>query len=155
MICSEKLSVGLIIFSIPRYIFLNCFAIQFQSCVPIMEDLSKAAMRTRHWKQLVRATGGAINVSSDGLTKMTLGRFMDLGLQNHADEVRGVIQRAAKEEGIEKALKTYEEVWLSKMFELVKHARLSTMSVNTGPTHEVRNVVLDGLNMGIQDLALF
>ena len=102
-----------------------------------MEDLSKAAMRTRHWKQLVRATGGAVNVSSDGLTKMTLGRFIDLGLQNHAGEVNGVIQRAAKEEGIEKALKTYEEVWLSKMFELVKHTRLSTMSVSSTLTHEV------------------
>ena len=105
-----------------------------------MEDLSKAAMRTRHWKQLVRATGGAVNVSSDGLTKMTLGQFLDLGLQNHADEVRGVIQRAAKEEGIEKALKTYEEVWLSKMFELVKHTRLSIMST-TVSTHDVSKSV--------------
>eukprot|EP00795_Rhopilema_esculentum_P016198 gene16198-7569_t len=109
---------------------------RMQSCVPIMEDLSKAAMRTRHWKQLVRATGGAVNISSDGLTKMTLGQFIGLGLQNHADEVRGVIQRAAKDVGIEKALKTYEEVWLSKMFELVKHTRLSTGFSNIMPTHD-------------------
>lgn len=102
-----------------------------------MEELGKAAMRTRHWKQLVRATGGAVNVSSDGLTKMTLGSFMKLGLQNHAEEVRGVIHRAAKDVGIEKALKTYEEVWLSKMFELVKHTRLSTMSFNTAPAYDV------------------
>lgn len=108
-----------------------------------MEDLSKAAMRTRHWKQLVRATGGAVNVSSDGLTKMTLGRFIDLGLQSHAEEVNGVIQRAAKEEGIEKALKTYEEVWLSKMFELVKHTRLSTISVSTTQMHEVNITIND------------
>ena len=109
-----------------------------------MEDLSKAAMRTRHWKQLVRATGGAVNISSDGLTKMTLGQFIGLGLQNHADEVRGVIQRAAKDVGIEKALKTYEEVWLSKMFELVKHTRLSNGFSNIVPTHDVSTQYLIG-----------
>ena len=103
-----------------------------------MEDLNKAAMRTRHWKQLVRATGGAVNISSDDLTKMSLGQFIDLGLQNHADEVHGVIQRAAKDVGIEKTLKTYEEVWLSKTFELVKHTRLSTTSTNA-QTYDVSN----------------
>ncbi len=102
-----------------------------------MEDLSKAAMRTRHWKQLVRATGGAVNISSGGLTKMTLGQFLALGLQNHADEVRGVIQRSSKDVGIEKTLKTYEEVWLSKTFELAKHTRLSNQSVNVVPTLDV------------------
>eukprot|EP00794_Sanderia_malayensis_P011161 gene11161-12333_t len=106
------------------------------SCIPIMEDLSKAAMRTRHWKQLVRATGGAVNISSLGLTKMTLGQFLQLGLQNHADEVRGVIQRSAKDVGIEKTLKLYEEVWLSKTFELSKHSRLSRLTVNSMPTQE-------------------
>ena len=102
-----------------------------------MRDLSKASMRTRHWKQLVRATGGAVNVSSDGLTKITLGQFLDLGLQNHAEEVRGVIQRSSKDVGIEKTLKTYEEVWLSKNFELIAHTRLISMTAGGAPTVDV------------------
>ena len=101
-----------------------------------MEDLGKAAMRTRHWKQLVRATGGAVNISNEGLTRMTLGQFLELGLQYHADEVRKVVQRATKDVGIEKTLKTYEEIWLSKTFDLAKHTRLCNPNTDPG-IHEV------------------
>ena len=38
-------------------------------------------MRTRHWKQLVRVTGGAIQIDNDTLKRMTLGELLSLGLQ--------------------------------------------------------------------------
>ncbi len=41
-------------------------------------------MRTRHWKQLVRVTGGAVQVDSDTLKRMTLGELLALGLQSKA-----------------------------------------------------------------------
>ena len=53
-----------------------------QACLPLIEDLSNAAMRTRHWKQLVRVTGGAVTVDNDTLKKMTLGELLSLGLQS-------------------------------------------------------------------------
>lgn len=37
-------------------------------------------MRPRHWKQLVRVTGGAVQISNEGLTRMTLGQLLELGL---------------------------------------------------------------------------
>ena len=53
-----------------------------QDCLPLIDDLSNSAMRTRHWKQLVRVTGGAIQVDNETLKKMTLGELLSLGLQS-------------------------------------------------------------------------
>ena len=43
---------------------------------------------------------------------------------DHVDEVRAIVQRAVKDVTIESALKTYEEIWLSKIFELRPHVRV-------------------------------
>ena len=53
-----------------------------QACLPIIDDLSRSAMRPRHWKQLVRVTGGAVQISNEGLTRMTLGQLLELGLHS-------------------------------------------------------------------------
>ncbi|KAK2190792.1 hypothetical protein NP493_68g02022 [Ridgeia piscesae] len=87
-------------------------------------------MRTRHWKQLVRVTGGAVQIDNETLKKMTLGELLSLGLQQHVDDVRAIVQRAIKDLSIEQSLKTYEEVWLSKKFELCDHARNKAMAQN-------------------------
>ena len=39
------------------------------------------------------------------------------------DDVRGIVQRAVKDLSIEQSLKTYEEVWLSKIFQFHIHIR--------------------------------
>ena len=41
-------------------------------------------------------------------------------------QVREIVKKSAKDVCIENTLKTYEEVWLSKMFELTVHSRLAT-----------------------------
>jgi hypothetical protein len=53
---------------------------------------------------------------------------------DHTDEVRTIIQKATKDVAIESSLKTYEEVWLSKVFELkrYKKARVSSAAIVTG-----------------------
>lgn len=110
--------------------------LNIQACLPIIDDLSRSAMRPRHWKQLLRLTGGAVQISNEGLTRMTLGQLLDLGLHNHAEEVRAIIQRAAKDVAIESSLKTYEEVWLSKIFELKAHVRMKGPSSATAATQD-------------------
>ncbi|CAH1797693.1 unnamed protein product [Owenia fusiformis] len=95
-----------------------------QACLPLIDDLSNPAMRTRHWKQLVRVTGGALQIDNDTLKRMTLGELLSLGLQKHVDDVRAIVQRAVKDLSIEQSLKTYEEVWLSKIFDLRSHVRV-------------------------------
>lgn len=53
--------------------------VTIQSCLPLIEDLANPAMRTRHWKQLVRVTGGVVQVDNDALKRMTLGELLALG----------------------------------------------------------------------------
>lgn len=54
----------------------------FQACLPLIDDLSNPAMRTRHWKKLVQVTKGGINIDTDSLKRMTLGELLGLGLQS-------------------------------------------------------------------------
>ena len=56
---------------------------------------------------------------------------------DHADEVRAIIQKAAKDVAIESSLKTYEEVWLSKIFELRAHTRMKGPSSAAAATQDV------------------
>ncbi|KAK6172547.1 hypothetical protein SNE40_016179 [Patella caerulea] len=111
------------VFTWDVYMGLHESITTIQSCLPLIDDLSNPAMRTRHWKQLVRVTGGALTIDNDMLKRMTLGELLSLGLQKHVDDVRAIVQRAAKDLTIEQSLKTYEEVWLSKVFELRSHIR--------------------------------
>ena len=54
----------------------------FKICLPLLDDLSHVAMRTRHWKQLVRVTGAVLTVDSDTVKNMTLGELLNIGLQS-------------------------------------------------------------------------
>ncbi|KAI0240665.1 Dynein heavy chain 9, axonemal [Lamellibrachia satsuma] len=111
------------VFTWDVYMGIHAAVTDIQSYLPLIDDLSNPAMRTRHWKQLVRVTGGAVQIDNETLKKMTLGELLSLGLQQHVDDVRAIVQRAIKDLSIEQSLKTYEEVWLSKKFELCEHAR--------------------------------
>ncbi|XP_069470025.1 uncharacterized protein [Ambystoma mexicanum] len=95
-----------------------------QLTLPLIEDLSNPAMRTRHWKQLVRQTGGVLRVTAESLRSMTLGDLLALGLQRHTGHVKSIVQRAVRDVTIESALKNCEEVWLSKIFDLRPHCRV-------------------------------
>lgn len=68
------------------------------------------------------------------------------------DDVRAIVQRAVKDLAIENALKTYEEVWLGKVFEMRPHVRNKVSSsadvtqvsstyraCNVGPDHGIVN----------------
>ena len=52
----------------------------------------------------------------------------------HVDEVRTIVQKAVKDLSIEQTIKTYEEIWLSKTFqlELFSYQR----SIERGAEHE-------------------
>lgn len=63
-------------------------------------------------------------------------------IAEHVDDVRAIVQRAIKDLSIEQSLKTYEEVWLSKKFELCEHARNKAIVQNmTRQEQEEANMV--------------
>lgn len=49
-------------------------------CLPIIEEIANPAMRTRHWKQLVRVSGGTALVDNETLKMLTFGQLLDLNL---------------------------------------------------------------------------
>lgn len=55
------------------------------------------------------------------------------------DDVRAQVQRAVKDLSIEQSLKTYDEVWLSKIFELRPHTRIRT-EIDVAPTNQVHGM---------------
>ncbi|XP_075119220.1 uncharacterized protein LOC142194092 [Leptodactylus fuscus] len=92
--------------------------------LPLIEDLSNPAMRTRHWNQLVRQTGGMLHVTADSLEAMTLGDLLAMDLQKHTEEVRMTVQKAIRDVSVERSLKNCEEVWLSRIFDVSPHCRV-------------------------------
>ena len=58
----------------------------------------------------------------------------------HVDDVRAQVQRAVKDLSIEQSLKTYDEVWLSKIFELRPHTRIRTEIDVVAPTNQVHGM---------------
>ncbi|XP_041092529.1 dynein beta chain, flagellar outer arm-like [Polyodon spathula] len=107
-----------------------------QLTLPLIEDLLNPAMRTRHWKQLVRLTGGQLYITPENIRRMTLADLITLGLQRHADNVKTIVDRAVKDVTIESGLKTCEEVWLSRIFDMHPHCRVTSATgrEEVGPT---------------------
>ena len=55
-----------------------------------MGDLVKAALRTRHLKQLSRATKGGVTLTNEMLSRMNLKQFIALGLQHNTELVASI-----------------------------------------------------------------
>ena len=54
--------------------------VNIKNCLPIIEEIANPAMRTRHWKQLVRVSGGTALVDNETLKMLTFGQLLDLNL---------------------------------------------------------------------------
>nr|XP_030717250.1 dynein heavy chain 9, axonemal isoform X1 [Globicephala melas] len=79
--------------------------------------LQNPAMRARHWRQLMQATG--VTFTMDEGT--TLAHLLQLQLHHFEDEVRGVVDRAVKEMGMEKVLKELQTTWVCMEFQFEPH----------------------------------
>ncbi|XP_059853389.1 dynein axonemal heavy chain 9 [Delphinus delphis] len=79
--------------------------------------LQNPAMRARHWRQLMQATG--VTFTMDEGT--TLAHLLQLQLHHFEDEVRGIVDRAVKEMGMEKVLKELQTTWVRMEFQFEPH----------------------------------
>jgi dynein heavy chain len=48
--------------------------------LPIIEEIANPAMRTRHWKQLVRISGSNSLVDNETLKTLTFGQLLELNI---------------------------------------------------------------------------
>ncbi|XP_036884188.1 dynein heavy chain 9, axonemal isoform X2 [Sturnira hondurensis] len=82
-------------------------------------ELQNPAIRERHWRQLVQAMGVSF-VMDEGTT---LAHLLQLQLHCFEDEVRGIVDQAVKEMGMEKILKELQATWASMEFQYEPHPR--------------------------------
>lgn len=68
--------------------------------------------------------------------------ILSAGFTEHVDDVRAIVQRAVKDLSIEQSLKTYEEVWLSKIFQFQIHIRSKNVELAGDVTVHVRYTVI-------------
>jgi len=85
--------------------------------------LQSPAIRDRHWQQVMNTTGVRIDMSD----KTTLSDLLALQLHNFEDAVAGIVDRANKEQGMEKMLVQLDETWLKMFFEYTPHANGTPM----------------------------
>lgn len=82
-------------------------------------ELQNPAIRERHWSQLMQATGVRFTMNED----TTLADLLKLNLHNFEDEVRGIVDKAVKEMGMEKVLKELDTTWSGMNFQYEPHPR--------------------------------
>ncbi|XP_032945882.1 dynein axonemal heavy chain 9 [Rhinolophus ferrumequinum] len=82
-------------------------------------ELQNPAIRDRHWRQLMQATGVSFTMGKD----TTLAHLLQLQLHHFEDEVRGIVDRAVKEMGMEKILKELQTTWAGMEFQYEPHPR--------------------------------
>ncbi|DBB00313.1 TPA: Dynein beta chain, flagellar outer arm [Trebouxia sp. C0004] len=116
--------------------------------LPLVSDLHHPAMRERHWKQLMKATGKNFIMDS----KFNLGNLLELGLHNYVDACSEIVDRAQKELIIEKALKKIDETWslLSLTFSPYQDTDNVQMTVEDSITEalETDNLALQTMSGG-------
>ncbi|XP_054026357.1 dynein axonemal heavy chain 17 [Dryobates pubescens] len=88
-----------------------------------VNELQNPAIRDRHWRELMQATQVKFTMSKD----TTLGDLLQLNLHKFEDEVRGIVDKAVKESGMEKVLSALDTTWSTMEFEHEPHARTGIM----------------------------
>eukprot|EP00058_Branchiostoma_floridae_P010281 XP_002595769.1 hypothetical protein BRAFLDRAFT_200305 [Branchiostoma floridae] len=85
-------------------------------------ELQNPAIRDRHWQELMIAT--KVKFVMDESTK--LDDLLALNLHNFEDEVKGIVDKAVKEMGMEKVLKEMDVTWAAMEFTYEPHTRTKT-----------------------------
>ncbi|XP_004857611.1 dynein heavy chain 9, axonemal isoform X1 [Heterocephalus glaber] len=82
-------------------------------------ELQNPAIRERHWRQLMQATGVSFTMDKD----TTLAHLLQLQLHLFEDEVRGIVDKAVKEMEMEKVLRELQSTWAGMEFQYEPHLR--------------------------------
>ncbi|XP_021069297.1 dynein heavy chain 17, axonemal isoform X2 [Mus pahari] len=112
-----------------------------------VSELQNPAIRDRHWQQLMQATQVKFEMSED----TTLADLLQLNLHKYEDEVRNIVDKAVKESGMEKVLKTLDITWTTMEFEHELHPRTGTMMLKSD---EVLVETLEDNQVQLQNLMM-
>ena len=93
----------------------------------VVGELQNPAIRDRHWQQLMQATKVHFIMSD----RTNLADLLSLNLHNFEDEVRNIVDKAAKELNMEKVLKELDATWSTMEFEHEEHARTGLLMLKS------------------------
>lgn len=89
------------------------------AALPVIGDLRGECMRRRHWDAIKELTGADFDPAN--IPSLTFSKTLELKLHEFVDEVGEIVDKAQKEEKIEKNLTTLEATWSSLEFEFTQH----------------------------------
>uniref|UniRef100_A0A8C9NDF6 Dynein axonemal heavy chain 17 n=1 Tax=Serinus canaria TaxID=9135 RepID=A0A8C9NDF6_SERCA len=82
-----------------------------------VSELQNPAIRDRHWQELVQTVEFTMSENT------TLADLLQLNLHKFEEEVRGIVDKATKEAGMEKVLNALDTTWAAMEFEYEPHGR--------------------------------
>ncbi|XP_056267415.1 dynein axonemal heavy chain 1 [Pseudoliparis swirei] len=94
----------------------------FQPSIQLIQGLANPAMKSRHWEML----SDRIQMKVRPSDKLTLSHCLELGLQNHVEEITHVAEVAGKEYAIEQALEKMEQEWSAIDFDVLPYKDTGT-----------------------------
>ncbi|XP_066527086.1 dynein axonemal heavy chain 1 [Hoplias malabaricus] len=94
----------------------------FRPYIPLIQGLRNPGMRSRHWTLLSER----IHMTVQPKANLTFSRCLELGLQQHVDEIAQVAEVAGKEYAIEQALDKMQHEWSSVVFEVLPYKETGT-----------------------------
>ncbi|CAF4988307.1 unnamed protein product, partial [Rotaria sp. Silwood1] len=83
------------------------------------------AIRSRHWEELMKETGVQIHMTNE----TSLQDLLVLNLHKYEEEVKNIVDKADKEQGMEKILHDLENTWSNMNFHIEKHPRTNVTLV--------------------------
>ncbi|NWV39884.1 DYH17 protein, partial [Grantiella picta] len=105
--------------SCDAYIALDSNMKNMMTSLRAVSELQNPAIRDRHWQELVQTTKVEFTMSED----TTLADLLHLNLHEFEEEVRGIVDKASKEGGMEKVLNALDTTWDTMEFEYEPHSR--------------------------------
>ncbi|XP_062234716.1 dynein axonemal heavy chain 9-like [Platichthys flesus] len=90
-------------------------------------ELQNPAIRAHHWDQLMAATGVSFTMDED----TTLADLLSLNLHCFEEDVRGIVDKAVKEMGMEKVLAELNTTWTGMQFQYEPHQRTQVPLLRT------------------------
>ena len=100
----------------PAYKELSKTINDFLEILPLLTDLSKPAMRPRHWEQISQITGYTFDLAK--FSELKLRSVLDANLLEHREDIEEIADGAVKQLGIEKKIHDIEHFWNQQEFEL-------------------------------------
>jgi dynein heavy chain len=84
-----------------------------QNVLPLLQDLSKASIKDRHWEQIAGVTGHVLNVHD---AEFRLANMLEAKLVDHQMDIEEICDGADKQLAIEIKLKEIADKWAAEEF---------------------------------------